>query len=271
MSLPVPPDLPPLPVPRARAMVLLWNPDADTDDFTSVVEADPGLTSAVLRAANSAASAPLVRLTDIQQAIVRVGLAAARHIVSTAVMRAQFGRLEESGVDGDEMWRHLLATAILTEELAADFDDGHSAFGAALLHDIGRLAMASQGAARYAQVLSVARADGDVAAAERRVFGTDHAAWGARICEAWRLPEVFADVAARHHDPDADGVAGDVCHAREIAWRLGFGDGVYAPAVEAFEGTDEEHALLERLGGLGGLMARLRWYRDATTGHHGTG
>jgi putative nucleotidyltransferase with HDIG domain len=248
-------------------MVLLWNPDADADDFAAVVEADPALTSAVLRAANSAASAPRAPLTNIHQAIVRVGLEAARHIVSTAVMRTQFSRFDESGLDGDDMWRHLLATAILSETMTGPGLPGQIAFGAALLHDIGRLAMAAQSAARYEQVVHAVRRGADAREAERRVFGTDHAAWGARICDAWHLPEEFADVAGGHHDVDADGLAGTVVQAREIAWRLGFGDGLAPAPADPFEGTDEEIAIVERVGGVAGLIAQLRWYRDATVSH----
>lgn len=271
MTLPVPPDLPPLPAPRARAMVLLWNPDADADDFTAVVEADPALAAAVLRAANSAASAPRNPLTNVLQAVVRVGLESTRHILSTAVMRAQFGRFEESGLDGDEMWRHVLVTGILTEALVAHPEDRPLAFAAAMLHDIGRLAMASQSAARYAQVLQAVGSGVEVRDAERRVFGTDHAAWGAHICESWRLPDVFAEAAANHHDPDAPGIAGVVAHARDMGWRLGFGDGVAVPTPEPFEGTDAEVAVIDHLGGVTGIVKQIRWYRDATVSHHGGG
>ena len=54
--MPTSPSLPVLPVPHARALAALQDPDGDIAELAVAIEGDPALTMAVLRAANSAAS-----------------------------------------------------------------------------------------------------------------------------------------------------------------------------------------------------------------------
>ena len=52
------------------------------------------------------------------------------------------------------MWRHLLATALIGDATVRREGPTTSAFTAGLLHDIGRLAMATQEPERYAEVVT---------------------------------------------------------------------------------------------------------------------
>ena len=111
-------ELPTMPTPRARAMVLLWNAQADLGDFLAVIEGDPGLTTSVLRAANSAQSAPVDPVITARNAVVRIGLETTRQITVAALTRAEFETLEDSGIDVEHFWRWLLSIGLLTERLA---------------------------------------------------------------------------------------------------------------------------------------------------------
>ena len=149
---------------------MLRNPEAKLEHFVSVVEGDPALTAAVLRAANSALSAPIEPIANAHEAILRVGLETARQVMLAALLSFAFDRLDDAGLDVQDLWCHLLATALLAEQLASD-EDRNMAFVAGLLHDIGRLSMAAQNPARYRQVVELVRhgiaAEGRRAAALR--------------------------------------------------------------------------------------------------------
>ena len=67
-------ELPTLPLPRVRALALLSDEAVGVTEIAEVVASDPGLTVAVLRAANSAISAPTSRVRSTSQAIIRIGL-----------------------------------------------------------------------------------------------------------------------------------------------------------------------------------------------------
>lgn len=258
-------DLPILPGARARAMLLLHNPDATIQDFVQVFTADPALTVSALAAANSAASAPVRPIASVREAVVRIGAAAARHIALSALMRSQFdARLEESWIEVGHFWEHCVLVGLLTEYLGGTAPGPGVAFTAGFLHDLGRLALVSENPFRYRRVIDLAKAGASVPAAERRIVGSTHLLAGERLARRWSLPEEIASAAAGHHDREGAPIATTVYHARRIAWKLGYGDGVLAPEVIVFD--DETSEVLRHFGGEEGLHARVRWYALAAGG-----
>src|SRR3546814_10733082 len=156
MTLPLPPELPLLPAPRERALLVLMNPDASLEAYLSVVEGDPALTAAVLRAANSAMSWPVRSITDAAEGVVRLGPSAVRHLITATVVRSQFASVEAAGLDTDEPWRHILGCALLSEAQASNENDGRHAFTIGVLHAHGRLPMAAPDTTRYSEVAHAA-------------------------------------------------------------------------------------------------------------------
>ena len=263
MALPAPRDPQPLPATRSRALVVLWNPDATPEHFSRVVESDAALTAAVLRAANSASSAPLAPIATPREAIIRLGLDLARKLTSGVIVRSEFEGLEHSRLSINELWRHLRATALIAEASCTIPEQRGVLFTAGLLHDVGRLSLATQNPVRYAQVVLAARQGADVSDAERQTYGTTHTAVGARLGEVWRLPEPVIEAAAGHHTATAGGPAMLVLQARDLACRLGYGDGVTDPPPYDFEPDDPDAAVIADLGGPDGLAARIEWYRES--------
>lgn len=255
-------DLPMLPSSRIRALLLLHNPDATVPDFVRVFEADPALSVAALTAANSAASAPVRRIATVREAVVRIGAAQARHIAVSAIMRSQFDRsLEESWLEVGALWEHLVVVGLLTEVLAGGGEVPGTHFVAGYLHDVGRLALVAQNPFGYRRVIDMAKAGAPVAFAERRVFGINHETAGGRLAEKWGLPDEVAIAASAHHSSDGHPLANAVFHARRIAWKLGYGDGVTAP--EEVVSDDETAPVLALFGGDEGLRERVRWHARA--------
>ena len=212
-------DIPTLPVAQIRAMSLISNPAPSFDELSSVVEADPALTAALLRAANSAASAPVDRVNTSRIAMVRIGTTETRRIVMSIALSNSFGSLQRSHIDEAELWRHLIATGILADATAWGEVRHSEAFTAGLLHDIGRLAMAAQDPERYAKVVDLARRGIPASNAERMIFGMNHAEWGESIGRAWGFPADIVDAIGEHHSGAQRGISWAVTRARELtAW-----------------------------------------------------
>ncbi|MSQ30923.1 MAG: HDOD domain-containing protein [Dehalococcoidia bacterium] len=134
--------IPPLPVAHMRAMQLVGEANPSPQELRQIVDADPALTAALLRAANSAASAPIGPVRTAQVAIMRVGTTESRRIIMSVALSSSFGDLRRSQIDEHEIWRHLIATGFLADATAWGEVEHTEAFTAGLLHDIGRLAMA---------------------------------------------------------------------------------------------------------------------------------
>ena len=78
-----------------------------------------------------------------------------------------------------------------------------NAFAAGLMHDIGRLALASCFPAHLAAVAQDRIDTGDCwLFAERRVLGLDHAEIGQLLTEHWRFPSQLSRAIGTHHSPD---------------------------------------------------------------------
>jgi HD-like signal output (HDOD) protein len=253
--------LPSLPAAHAHAMALLARHEAGIAELAAVIESDPALTSAVLRAANSASNWAMRPIDTANEAVVRIGLEQTRRIVAGGALRHAFATLDRSGLDADEMWRHLLATALIGDATARRQGPITAAFTAGLLHDIGRLAMAAQEPGRYAEVVAAVRDGADPCDAERAAFGIDHAAWSTVIAVSWGLTEEIAAALGDHHEGAGGPLAWVVWNAREVAWCAGVGDGLLRPEAPTLDEQPEHSEILDALGGIEGLDERVNWYR----------
>ena len=256
-------EIPTLPVAQIRAMSLISNPSPSFEELSSVVEADPALTAALLRAANSAISSPVDRVRTSRVAMVRIGATETRRIVMSIALSKSFGSIAESQIDEAEMWRHLIATGLLADATAWGEVRHSEAFTAGLLHDLGRLAMAAQDPHRYARVVHLARGGVAASDAERLVFGMNHAQWGESIGRAWGFPADMVDAIAEHHIGSQHGLSWVVTRARELSAALGIGDGIL-PASPP-DPTSEAAMLpvIEELGGDAAVLERVDWYSGA--------
>lgn len=264
------PILPPL---RARGLAVLLNPDADVRDFLTVIEGDPGLTASVLRASNSAFSAPREPIASARDAIVRIGLDASRQITSAAIMRAQFEHVEDSGLNVDAFWRRQLAVGLLTEASALQDrlppEGARSAFTAGLLHRIGRLALAARSSDRYHLVVESVRGGAAPLEAEQEFCGADAVLITRHVAIRWSLPDTIANALTRQDDPEAVGSPRLMHEAIEVAEALGFDEG-FSEEVVAPASLSDDHPRAEQLDAIGGgdeLRQRVDWFRHASDAH----
>lgn len=260
--------LPVLPAPHAKALQLLEDSNAEVAELAETVSADPALTTAVLRAANSAASAPVNRVTEADQAIMRIGFDATRRLVAGTVVGTTFKDIREAGIDTDQLWEHLIACAILTDQALRSDKTAKGGFAAGMLHDLGRMAMAQAEPERYSQVVRLAHEGADARSVEIDVFGYDHQEYGQRIAEAWQLPAEIIEAVGDHHEGSRSELARAVRDARWLALRVGIGDGLCDAELfpeSALELRREEKLLLSHVGGEEALHNRVQWFRHAVS------
>ena len=253
---------------HAQSVSLVMSKDATISELAAVIETDPAMTLGMLRVANSAAESPVDRVSRVGDAMVRIGLEDTRRIVLAVVLQGSAANeeLAKSGLDIDEMWRHVVATAILSDGVAmvdeALRPSRQFAFSAGLLHDVGRLVMASGSPAHYQRVLRRIANGADVREAERSEFGDDHATFGAVVAREWGLAEEVVTAIASHHEA-ASGVGSAIRRARTLAWKLGIGDGLAAAPAATLGGDDEDALAVMHLGGSRQVLTKIDWFRSA--------
>ena len=197
-------SLPPLPPVALRVVQVTQDPRASAADLATVVASDPALSARILRVANSAAYRAVQEVTSVQAALVRLGFVQARNIALSAALTGAYAPDQRNALFRiDEFWRHSLAVAFRSAELAAQRPqlDVPTAFTAGLLHDIGRLALYYADPAGMDQaVAAVLAGTATLEAAELAETGYRHGDVGGALCRRWGLPERIAEAAAGHHD-----------------------------------------------------------------------
>jgi len=221
-----------LPAAAVEVLRLVRDPDVDFKDLAKAIEYDPGLTTNVLKFANSAYFGGSGSVKTVRNALVRMGT----NEISTMVMASAAGPLVSGAVKGYDLesgrlWHHSVAVAvgsrILADELGVKAPD-HT-FTAGLLHDVGKIVLGTFVDIEVAEITELAFS-GDVSfeEAERAVLGIDHAEVGAHLLESWNLPAEIVEVARYHHTPDYSDREDVVIDLVHIADALSISTGVGA-------------------------------------------
>lgn len=188
-----------------RLLDLLARDDVEIRELVALISSDPAFSSQILRVANSPLFGFRAQIDSLQSALVVLGLRRVRSLCMTVAtanhMKAAL-RIEELS----RCWRHMLACALLTDELARSCSALEDrAYTAGLLHDVGRLGLLLAYPAEYAELLRNADRNAlELLDCEREVLGMDHCEAGRLLAVQWNLPQDFQIVAARHHDPQSN-------------------------------------------------------------------
>ena len=127
----------------------------------------------------------------------------------------------------DRCWRHSLATAVVSSEIAdwAHQDSG-DAYTAGILHDIGRLGLIAVDPSKYLQLIDKAlKQGGALCDHEREVYGLDHSVADEWLAASWGLPASTCNAIRDHQLPRTspdDEIARIVNYACRIADILSF-------------------------------------------------
>lgn len=241
-------SVPSMPAAALEAIGLLQDPDVDLVRLMQTIEYDPGLTSNLLRLANSAYYGGARTTSSLRDAVVRLGTKCILQMVVAGAASSVI-RPAVAGYDlaPGELWRHSVAVAVGAEQLAfaLGIKPPDHAFTSGLLHDIGKIALGTFMEVDATPIMVLAQAEQlSFEVAEQRVLGIDHAEAGAALLDAWELPEEIVMVNRWHHDPKnfpGDPLVADLVHVADalcLQGAIGAGgvDGLqYRPSPEVVE------------------------------------
>jgi len=216
--------VPPFPAIALKALQLMSGTDASLIELCNLIRPDPAFSTAVLRIANSPLIAFSKNVTNVLQASMLLGFQRLKCVVITVGMKAYLqGSLTPLM---RSCFRHSVACAIIAERSASRTAmDKEFAYTAGILHDIGRVALASLMPESYARVVKRgAQHAEDLLHVEQELCGINHCQAGRALVEAWNLPEAFLELAAFHHDRQrrSSGAAALLAPSCELADSLGF-------------------------------------------------
>ena len=181
----------------------ITGPDVSIDQIARIVEKDPAISAKLLQLVNSAFFGLRQDVTSIHGAVSYLGI---NTIVNLALVVQVFRVFQPStGIAGqviEQMWDHAHRTAVLAGRLPVKGGMRDMTVIAALLHDVGKLALASAAPKKFEAVFALAKSKGcKLVDAELESLGTTHAELGAYVMGLWGIPSIAVEAIAHHHCP----------------------------------------------------------------------
>ncbi|MCC7329456.1 MAG: GGDEF domain-containing protein [Gammaproteobacteria bacterium] len=199
------------PTPPAVAMqviALAQDPEIDLARVADTVSGDPAIAAKVMRIANSAMYARRRQSTNLRQALIVLGLNATLTLALSFTLVSALRKDASKGFDFTAYWKRAILAATWGKLLATEFGrrDAEEVFLAALLQDIGMLALDKLAPDTYAGISPFRLEHGRVSQHEQSCVETDHRSVGAWLLKNWNMPAPILRGVQHSHDPTAGGV-----------------------------------------------------------------
>ena len=181
--------------------------DASIQKVGKIISQDVSMTAKILQLVNSPYFGLYQRVASPEQASTLLGLDTVKSLVLSVKIFAQYKNTKMPGFSPEELYSHSLATASVAKAIAKKEDQEevfvNDTFTAAMLHDLGKLILASNFPDKYKETLTMAN-DNKLALwkVEKDVFNATHSEVGAYLLGIWGLPNSIMEAIAFHHYPE---------------------------------------------------------------------
>jgi len=196
-------QLPSLSSTYARLSEAVSDPDSSISEVAEIIENDIAMSAKILQLANSAFFGLPQKVTSVSNAVSYLGMATTKNLVVASEAFKAFvpsKRIPQSVCESME--KHAQDVARIASALPVAHNLRDIVIVAALLHDIGKLFLASKMPDAFCDILTHARSlKCKLFEAEEEVLGTSHAEIGAYLLGLWGLPNLLVEAVAHHHHP----------------------------------------------------------------------
>jgi len=208
-------NLPTPPITYVEMSKELNRPDPSIEKLSEMVMKDSAISARVLQMVNSAFFGIGRPISDIGQATMFLGIENLRSLVLIlGIAKETFKGLEyyfDLNLYTDHSVEVGTTAQLVATELKWNRSEAQIAFTAGLLHDMGKLIMATHFQERYCKEKQFSMQTPDTALIqemEDERFGINHALIGAALLALWGIPPKVVNAIAFHHKPQDDMVQG---------------------------------------------------------------
>jgi len=196
-------QLPMLPNVAVRIIDMSNDKELYAAKISEVIASDPVLSARLLQVSNSSIFPFRREITNLNQALAILGIQLTMSVAIGFAIIDMMRNCESkvSGFDHDAFWRKSILGAIAAIEMRSELNgvEQGDLFVAALMQDVGMIALEAFEGEKYTQLVNGARSHLDLLELERRMFGVDHAEIGAAILERWHLPAIHINAVRSSH------------------------------------------------------------------------
>jgi HD-like signal output (HDOD) protein len=213
-------DALPSPRPTLRRLTdSLRSGDASLSDVTGLIREDPAITAKLLQLVNSAFFGLPRHVGDVRDAVVYLGLGMIRDLVAAADV---FHAFEDDRRIDRATYKQIRSDCVRSAEVAAQLSGQMpDACVAAMLHDVGLLALAVSLPNELAEITAAAHADQrPLHEVELDAIGASHADIGAYLLTLWGFRDDVVEAVAYHHTAPEHASDAPLTHITHVATAL---------------------------------------------------
>ena len=179
------------------------DPSTSIRQVACIIQQDVAMSAKVLQLSNNAFFGVAQRVTSLSSAVSYLGMETIKNLaLASEAFRVFVPGSHVPRSVCESMQLHALRTSAIVGTLPLDRKTRDIASMAALLHDIGRLFLASSMPNEFCSVLARSSERGcKPFEAEEELLGTSHAEIGAYLLALWGLPNLAVEAIAHHHHP----------------------------------------------------------------------
>jgi HD-like signal output (HDOD) protein/CheY-like chemotaxis protein len=197
-------DLPVLPRTFMALREKLADPNASVKEVVKLVEQDISISAKILQLVNSAFFGLPREISTMNTAVSYLGIDMLQNLVLSAeVFRVFENAAKLPGFSFEELHEHSQLTAKIASHIPVPAAVHSAAVVAGLLHDVGKLVLATRSPKHFARALEgAAEEKRPLFAVEQDLMGVSHAEVGAYLLGIWGLPCPVIEAVAHHHHPE---------------------------------------------------------------------
>ena len=201
--------VPSIPSLYLEVLDVLKSPNATAEEVGAIIAKDMAMTTKLLQVLNSAYFGFSRKITDPAEAVGLLGFSTVKSMVVAVKMLGQYDKSMPEYFSIDRLWRHSTEVARIAKKITiAETNDrgmADTAYTAGLLHDVGKVFLASNFGEQYEGVQSLAlKQNVSLWEVEKEVFGASHGEISAYLLGLWGMPLDLIEAAAYHHCPRGD-------------------------------------------------------------------
>jgi len=204
-----------LPAPSAvtrRIIELAQGPEPDLITVADALSIDPAIVTKIICVANATPHAKRRQILNLRQALIVLGLNATLTTALSLTLVATLKNHPARNLDAKLFWRRALLSGTWGKLLAVETGrrDAEEIFLAALLQDVGMLAIDHFAPEVYQDIDQRKSEHRQIVKHEQAHLKTDHAQVSAWLLERWNMPQHIQCAIAQSHDTSAAGIKAEL-------------------------------------------------------------
>jgi putative nucleotidyltransferase with HDIG domain len=213
-------SLPVLPQVAMRITERMQSPTATIDEVSNLIKSDIGLTSKILRLANSSYYSIPGGVTDVHKALQYLGFNTVAQLVLTSSVFGSFKTQGTRDFPLKSFWTHSFAVGLFSEITARSLQlkNPSDSFVGGLMHDMGKLILMELSTDQLSKIIKLSQDQySSFIDSEKSMQVPTHVDLGMELAKHWKLPEAIILSIQFHHEA-LNGEASVPREAAIVAW-----------------------------------------------------